>query len=436
MAFTALLLALASPACSASDDTTTVTPTKDAGQTGVDAGPAPFCAVNQTKCGLSCAFLAADPVNCGRCGNPCAPFPSGAARCVNGICADPACGAGFADCDLDQKNGCEVNVGGSLANDCGVCGRACGGPCVNGLCKPVSLAPGLVAPFSVVRDGTDLFLTDYGKDISMPADGRVLKVPAGGGPAVVLADLQALPRGLAVDALYVYYTLFGAKGSGQGSVMKVGRDGTCGAAPTCPIVLASSRKAPWSVALDTDYVYWTERGTSAASNSDGGVFRVKKDGSAAPEVVVFPAGEAIALALSDTEAYFSANGHVYGAPKTGGLGVDIATADGGLAVFGPTLYVGDSARVSVEPLAGGAPSFLFVKQGATAIAVDSTVLFVYENGQVYESRPSGACPFAGTCPVKVLSLLAPVDPSPSPFAFDDSYVYGASTDGRLLRVPR
>jgi hypothetical protein len=295
----------------------------------------------------------------------------------------------------------------------------------------------MVAPFAVARAGTDLFITDFGKDVSAPADGRVLKVPAAGGTPVVLASQQALPRGIAVDADSVYYTLYGAKGSAQGSVMKVGRDGTCGTAPTCPVVLASARKAPWSVVLDTDYVYWTERGTTSNANADSGVFRVRKDGTAAVETVVYPAnGEAVALALSDTQVYFGASGHVYSVPQTGGLGVEVATADGGLFIFGSTLYLGDSARVATAPLAGGTPTFIFVTQGATALAADSNVLFVYENGQIYESQPSGGCPRSGTCPVRMISFPLPEEPSPSPFAWDDQYLYAASPDGRLLRVPR
>lgn len=434
----ASLLAFVLGACASDDDTTAVTPVPDAGADGgaMDSGPSPFCGVNQTKCGLSCSFLPSDPVNCGKCGHACMPYPSGAVLCVNGLCADPACGAGFADCDDDPKNGCEVDVSGSLINNCGVCGRTCETACSAGLCTPIQLATGLVSPFAVALGGTDLFVIDIGKDQTMPADGRVLKVPASGGPAVVLAGAQAIPRGIAVDANSVYYTLYGSKGSAQGSVMWVGRDGTCGAAPTCPVVLAQGRKAPWAIALDADYVYWTERGTAAASNGDAGVYRARKDGTAPVEVVMYPTGESRSLALTDTDVYFSASGHVYRSPKTGGLGVEVATADGGVAVFGPTLYLGDTSRVSMQPVKGGAESFLFVKQGATALAIDGTALFVYENGQVYESQPSGGCPHAGSCPVKVLSFAETFEPSPSPFAFDDAHVYGAAPDGRLLRVPR
>jgi hypothetical protein len=434
VAFTALTIV----ACASSDDGT-ISSAKDAGIEGgndvIDSGPTTFCGVNQTKCGLSCAFLQADPVNCGACGHKCLPFPSGAVHCVNGICADPACGAGYADCDGDPKNGCEVNVGGNLPGDCGVCGRSCETSCNQGVCTPNSLTKDVVAPFSIALAGTDLFVTDIGKD-QVPTDGRILKVPTGGGAATVLASAQSLPRGIAVDANNVYYTLYGAKGSAQGSVAWVGRDGTCGAAPTCPVVLTSMRKAPWAIALDNDYVYWTERGTVVASNADAGVFRIKKDGTAPVETVVYPTGESVSLALSDTSVYFSADGHVYSTPKTGGLAVEVGTADGGLAIFGSTLYMGDTSRVAKQAVAGGSPSFLFITQGATALAVDSISLFVYESGQVYESQPSGACPRAGSCPVKVMGFAEAFEPSPSPFTFDASYVYGAAPDGRLLKVPR
>jgi hypothetical protein len=429
---------LASPACTQDDDSA-IAASKDAGlESGAEAAALPFCAANQSRCGASCVFLMADPSNCGKCGNACAPFPSGAARCVSGVCADPGCLNGFADCDSDPKNGCETNVGGSLQKSCGICDRACEGTCSSGVCVPTLLSAGLASPYSLVLDGTDLFVADKGKDVALPVpDGRILKVPTGGGAAVVLADKQPLPRGIVVDADNVYYTLYGSKGSAQGAVMKVGRDGTCGAAPTCPVVLAQSRRAPWSIAVDADYVYWTERGTSAASNGDGGAYRVRKDGSAGVETVVSPTGEAVALTLSTQDVYFGANGHVYRAPKAGGLGVEVATANGGLAISGGRLFLGDTSRVSVMDLSAGASvTFLFSQQGATSLGVDGQSLFVYENGQVLESRPDGGCPRAGSCPVKMMGFPAPPEPSPSPFAFDAKSVYAAAPDGRLMRVPR
>ncbi len=75
-----------------------------------------------------------DVNNCGGCGGACK-FPNAMAACVNSQCEVAGCQAGFADCDGNHLNGCEVNIA-SDANNCGGCGIACGMNlvCVNGAC--------------------------------------------------------------------------------------------------------------------------------------------------------------------------------------------------------------------------------------------------------------------------------------------------------------
>jgi hypothetical protein len=75
--------------------------------------------------------------NCGACGQACS-FPNASAACQGGTCALVACNLGFADCDGDASNGCEVNLKTSLAH-CGACNAACDLPnaaetCNNGVC--------------------------------------------------------------------------------------------------------------------------------------------------------------------------------------------------------------------------------------------------------------------------------------------------------------
>jgi len=83
--------------------------------------------------------------HCGRCGNACPTRANAAATCAAGACGF-TCNAGFADCDLDATNGCEVDLATSAAH-CGMCGNACmaaGGraACVMGACAVGSCDPG------------------------------------------------------------------------------------------------------------------------------------------------------------------------------------------------------------------------------------------------------------------------------------------------------
>jgi hypothetical protein len=69
------------------------------------------------------AVLGLDPANCGACGVVCPPAPNAVGACAGGVCAI-ACVAGFADCDKNPGNGCEVQLGSDPQN-CAACGKAC-----------------------------------------------------------------------------------------------------------------------------------------------------------------------------------------------------------------------------------------------------------------------------------------------------------------------
>jgi hypothetical protein len=68
--------------------------------------------------------LQRDTASCGACGAMCpTPANASAATCAAGRCGF-TCTAGFADCDTDASNGCEVDLRVSAAH-CGLCGNAC-----------------------------------------------------------------------------------------------------------------------------------------------------------------------------------------------------------------------------------------------------------------------------------------------------------------------
>ena len=67
------------------------------------------------------AALATDVSNCGACGSDCY-NDHGTTACSAGNCA-PTCDSGWSDCDGDPSNGCETNI--NTLNNCGSCGSSC-----------------------------------------------------------------------------------------------------------------------------------------------------------------------------------------------------------------------------------------------------------------------------------------------------------------------
>jgi hypothetical protein len=93
-----------------------------------------------TACGISCINLLTDVDACGACNNPCPnPGPNRTRACEKGIC-EFECLPGFADCNGDPTDGCEINLRSHPMN-CGSCGTTCdlvaGQPCVEGRCLMV-----------------------------------------------------------------------------------------------------------------------------------------------------------------------------------------------------------------------------------------------------------------------------------------------------------
>jgi hypothetical protein len=89
-----------------------------------------------------------DISNCGACSSICT-TPGSTPVCTNGSCGHGTCGAGFDDCDGNPQNGCETNLGSDPAH-CGSCGTACSAPpngsavCNAGVCG-VSCSPGFAS---------------------------------------------------------------------------------------------------------------------------------------------------------------------------------------------------------------------------------------------------------------------------------------------------
>src|SRR5262249_22209089 len=70
--------------------------------------------------------------NCGMCGNACT-NAHGTTSCGRGVCA-AVCASGFGDCDGNKSNGCETDTTSSLTN-CGGCGMVCSRANANTACQ-------------------------------------------------------------------------------------------------------------------------------------------------------------------------------------------------------------------------------------------------------------------------------------------------------------
>jgi hypothetical protein len=97
------------------------------------------CLPGDTFCTSGCENLQTDPNNCGSCGTVCPAVANGVPACAFGMCSVGSCSGDYLDCDGIFTNGCETDTTTDEAN-CGACGTACSADNGVGFCNVGSCA--------------------------------------------------------------------------------------------------------------------------------------------------------------------------------------------------------------------------------------------------------------------------------------------------------
>jgi len=293
-------------------------------------------------------------------------------------------------------------------------GASCADPC--------PMATALNEPFSVTVDETNVYWTEFGD--STDSNGSVKSCPVtgcGAGPTVY-AQLQATPRGIAVDGQNVYWGTDGAIWSCA--------IGGCSSQPT----KVATADTPFGIAVDSTFVYWAEfyqetvnrapkgggsvvllwdagSGTSGANGAQQlvidsqfvyvndqniDVFRVAIGGGDLVPMYSYPNGPVVGvfgLAVDTKDVYIGALPGIFQMSKAATSGattlapnvtdvVDVKVDPAGGAVYWADFgSVGTDGTVGMVPLDGGAPVLLH-QQLVTpeAVAVNSTDVFWLSSG--------------------------------------------------------
>ncbi|MBI5537357.1 MAG: hypothetical protein HY898_31835 [Deltaproteobacteria bacterium] len=341
--------------------------------------------------------ISSDPVHCSACNVYCTEPPNASAACTAGQCSLGACNAGFANCDANGANGCEVNTL-TDATNCGACGNVCGtGGCQAGQCSapttPVVVSTGGANPYDIAVDAQNVYWSS--------ASG-VSRAPKTGGSPVVLTP-GASANGIAIDALRVYFSdnvEFAIKSVPLGggtvttlwsgsshpwrlttngtsvfftddSASTVNKVPTTGGAMT---VIASGQTGAAGIARDSTSLYWT-------TQTDGTVMKMPILGGA---IVTLASGESspVRVAVDATSAYFScytSTGAIRKVPLGGGTVTTLAASQASpiaVAVDSGWVYWTDASAVKKMPVGGGATVVLAPgQQQPNSLALDATRVY-------------------------------------------------------------
>ncbi|MFO0562267.1 MAG: hypothetical protein U0269_29900 [Polyangiales bacterium] len=141
----------------------------NAGFDNCDGNAANGCEVN----------IRTSATHCGRCGNSCPGLANAIAGCVAGTCGIGACNVGFDNCDGNVANGCETPTSANAMN-CGRCGNVCapGQTCVAGTCATPTVFANTVGIPAVITGsaGCSMLLDTNADQLSVTDDDAVFVI--------------------------------------------------------------------------------------------------------------------------------------------------------------------------------------------------------------------------------------------------------------------
>lgn len=368
--------------------------------------------------------LAKNRMNCGACAAACPDTPGGVPECSAGICTVD-CDADHADCNADAADGCEVTLDSDSSN-CGGCNIDCaGGTCSDRTCGPrvlddvpsealAGVAVNAQYVFWTSVDGNEVRRTT--RNVGAPIDVLAAGITAG----------VEQPQQIVATADFLVWVNFG------GAVLRLPITADGGGSVT-PTLLAKDKTGPLGVAVRQDTVYWTNlpQGTVSSVSLDGGTVTTLAKLEDEKCAGITTDGEYVYWTTRVTGDDFG--GSVFRIPLGGGERERIAGVQGaptGIVTHEGTLFwTADFLKaIKHAPLADPFrfETLLPTNEVPFAISVFQGLLFWNErNGDVFRAESDGTSP----------TLLAAGPPDPRLMAVDAHGVYWVTQNGQLLHLP-
>jgi hypothetical protein len=120
------------------------------------------------------------------------------------------------------------------------------------------IAPGSSFVEAIVVNDTSVYWTASG--------GQIQSAPVGGGPMITVASFPAAPFGIAIDSVYVYYSITAFGNGADGMIMRAPLD-----LSSPPEALAPAETQPGQLVLDGSTLFWVDHsGTVRTMPASGG----------------------------------------------------------------------------------------------------------------------------------------------------------------------